>query len=120
MAVVSTCTPRWWKQRGHHRYIGLTGGEVIPLDGRRRSGLQRPSRLGFGAMSRLVEFPLQDGGAILVQVDEAAADLATHVLIGGCGPLAEALDEVGWSSGWSSAPRRVRSSPSPAAPPTSR
>jgi Trypsin-co-occurring domain 1 len=31
-------------------------------------------------MSRLVEFPLQDGGAILVQVDEAAAGPVTRGL----------------------------------------
>jgi Trypsin-co-occurring domain 1 len=31
-------------------------------------------------MSRLVEFPLQDGGAILVQVDEAAARPVTRGL----------------------------------------
>jgi Trypsin-co-occurring domain 1 len=31
-------------------------------------------------MSRLVEFPLQDGGTVLVQVDEAAAGPATRGL----------------------------------------
>jgi Trypsin-co-occurring domain 1 len=31
-------------------------------------------------MSRLVEFPLQDGGTVLVQVDEAAAEPATRGL----------------------------------------
>jgi acyl-CoA synthetase (AMP-forming)/AMP-acid ligase II len=39
--------------------------------------------LGGWVMSRLVEFPLQDGGAILVQVDEAAAgpDVAEAAVI---------------------------------------
>jgi hypothetical protein len=57
----------------------LTGGDVIPLDSRWRSSLQRPSRLGL-VMSRLVEFRLQDGSAILVQVDEAAAGPVTRGL----------------------------------------
>lgn len=99
-------------------------------------------------MSRLVEFPLQDGGTVLVQVDEAAAEPATRglgdrrlvteraqqtfeqaiarvqpaaqALISRLRALADAPDEVGVEFGWSSAPRRAPSSPWPAAPRTSR
>jgi hypothetical protein len=76
---VSTRKLRWLEEIGDIALHGLTGGEVIPLDRWRRSGLQRPSRWGLG-MTRLLEFVLQDGDAILVQADEAAADPVTRGL----------------------------------------
>jgi Trypsin-co-occurring domain 1 len=99
-------------------------------------------------MGRLMELPLQDGGAILVQVDKAAADPvarelgerrlvteqavqtleqaiarvqpASQALISRLRALGDAPDAVELEFGLGSVPRRAWLSPRPAAPPTSR
>jgi hypothetical protein len=63
-----------------------------------------------GHVARLVEFPLEDGGSVLVQVDEAAPGPATRglgdrhtvtaqSLLGRLRTLADAPDEVGLEFG---------------------